>query len=217
MNDIKETLGRLYLWKIALERVFQLLEFRRKIERFNKTGRPRYIRDLYDKERGRLNNWLELEGEELNNFEEKNVSLFPDILDIALIEELITEEIIIKLCTIFNTGNGKLGVVAENSRTFRSPIMKEILSQAFSVEVKDKFENFIHAAKAYRDGQAAHFDELSFNVIHGDKKPNEDGFISGVGWSNASLMFDWDFIGETIPLFKNSLRIYIEKLQKEVF
>lgn len=215
MSDIQETLGRLYLWENAIDRVSKLLKFREKIERFCKTGRPEYIRSLYDEERSRLNNWLELEGEELKIFEEKNGSLFPDALDIGLIEELITEEIIIKFCTIFNDGNGKSGIVAANTRNFRSPIMDEIYSQAFSVEVKDKFKKFILAAKAYRDEQAAHFDEASFNVVHGNKQPNEDGLVYGLGWDNALLRFDWDFIRDTIPAFRNSLKGYINTLQKE--
>lgn len=216
MNDKKEILGRLYLWKVAIDRVFELLKFKEKFERFNKTGRPKYIRDLYDEERERLNNWLELEGEELDNFEEKNGSLFPDLIDINIIGELVTEEIIIKFCTIFNTGYGKSGTVAKNTKYFYPPIIDTIVLEAFSGDVKDKFKKFIDDAIEYRDKQAAHFDEVSFGVEHGNKQSNEDGLIYRIGWSNALLIFDWDFVSDTIPIFRKSLNIYIEKLQKEV-
>ena len=66
---------------------------------------------------------------------------FPDIHDVQLIDELITEEIIIKFCTIVNDGNGKAGVISPNNKSFRKPILDEIILEAFSGAVKDDFIN----------------------------------------------------------------------------
>lgn len=212
---MKEKLGRLYLWQIAINRIIELLELRNRVDRFNKTGRPLFITEAYDKERLRLKTGLRLAGEELNKFEKEYGSLFPEILDIQLINELITEEIIIKFCTIFNEGHGKEGLVASNKKFFWRPIISDIISDAFTDEIKVKFNEFIDNAKAYRDKHGAHFDQESFIVKHGNIRPNEDGIIYSVGWSNALLTFNWDFISETIPVFNASLILYIRKLQEE--
>ncbi|MBF4333652.1 hypothetical protein EAY29_25885, partial [Vibrio anguillarum] len=121
-------------------------------------------------ERVRLKTGLRLEGEALDNFECKHGSLFPDIHDVHLIDELITEEIIIKFCTIFNAGFGEAGVIAGNKKIFWEPILDEVISDAFSDDVRRDFYNFIEQAKAYRDQQGAHFDQQSFYVKHGDKQ-----------------------------------------------
>ncbi|WP_209437163.1 hypothetical protein [Pseudomonas batumici] len=212
---MKETLGRLYLWQIALNRIIDLLAFRQRVDRFCNTGRPLHITELYDNERKRLKTGLRLGGEALNSFEEEHGSLFPDIHDIQLIDELITEEIIIKLCTIFNDGYGKAGVIATNKKPFWEPILDEIILEAFSGDIKVKFDEFIEAAKAYRNKHGAHFDQESFIMTHGDKKLDEDGIIYSVGWSSALLNFDWGFVSDTIPVFNESLSDYIKKLQKE--
>lgn len=211
---MKETLGRLYLWQIALNRTIDLLALRQRVDRFCNTGRPLHITKLYDNERRRLKTGLRLDGEALNSFEEEHGSLFPDIHDIQLISELITEEIIIKFCTIFNGGYGKAGVIAPNKKAFWEPILDEIISEAFSGDIKFKFNEFIEAAKAYRDKHGAHFDQESFMMTHGDKKLDEDGIIYSVGWSSALLTFDWGFVSDTIPVFNKSLNDYIKKLQK---
>ena len=212
---MKETLGRLYLWQIALNRIIELLALRQRVDRFCKTGRPLQITKAYDKERERLKTGLRLEGDALDSFEEEHGSLFPDIHDIHLIDELITEEIIIKFCTIFNGGNGKMGIVAHNYKKFWEPIIEEIVSEAFSGEIKVKFNEFIQDAKAYRNKRGAHFDQESFTMKHGSKKPDEDGVIYGVGWSSALFTFDWAFASDTLPAFGKSLNYYIKKLQKE--
>lgn len=216
MAIVKETLGRLYLWQIALNKIIDLLALRKRVDRFCNTGRPQDITELYDQERIRLKTAMRLEGEALDNFEDKHGSLFPDIHDVQLIDELITEEIIIKFCTIINDGNGRQGVISSNNKSFRQPILDEIIFDAFSSSVvKDNFCKFIEEARSYRNKHGAHFDQESFRMTHGNKKPNEDGVIYSVGWSNALLSFNWDFIDETIPMFKMSLNNYIKKLQKE--
>jgi len=215
MLIVKETLGRLYLWQIAINRIIDLLALRQRVHRFCNTGRPLHITELYDAERRRLKTGLRLDGEALNSFEEKHGYLFPDIHDIHIIDELTTEEIIIKFCTIFNDGYGKKGVIAANKKPFWEPILEEIISEAFSGEVKIKFNKFIEDAKAYRNKHGAHFDQESFIMTHGDKKPDEDGVIYSVGWNSALLTFNWDFISDTIPVFNKSLNGYIKKLQKE--
>ncbi|WP_221178350.1 hypothetical protein [Pseudomonas protegens] len=212
---MKETLGRLYLWQIAINRTIDLLALRQRVDRFCKTGRPLHITELYDKERRRLNTGLRLDHDALNIFEKEHGSLFPDIHDIQLFEELITEEIIIKFCTIFNSGYGKEEIIASNTKKFWGPIVDEILLEAFSDEIKIKFNEFIEDAKAYRDSHGAHFDQSSFNMTHGNKKPDEDGLIYRAGWSSALLSFNWNFINDTLPLFSKSLNAYIRKLQKE--
>ncbi|MBF4248798.1 hypothetical protein EA004_28155, partial [Vibrio anguillarum] len=122
VSSEKETLGRLYLWKVALDRIRDLLALRARVDRFCESGRPQNITELYDEERVRLKTGLRLEGEALDNFECKHGSLFPDIHDVHLIDELITEEIIIKFCTIFNAGFGEAGVIAGNKKIFWEPI-----------------------------------------------------------------------------------------------
>ena len=215
MSIVTETLGRLYLWQIALSRIIDLLALRQRVDRFCGTGRPQDITGLYDSERIRLKTVLRLDGEALDNFEGKHGSLFPDIHDVQLIDELITEEIIIKFCTIFNHGHGKAGVVSANKKAFWEPILDEIILEAFSDDVKDNFYQFIEDAKTYRDKHRAHFDQESFSMTHGNKKPNEDGVICHVGWSNALSTFNWGFVGETIPMLNGSLNNYIKKLRKE--
>ncbi|WP_024873580.1 hypothetical protein [Tolumonas lignilytica] len=215
MSQDKETLGRLYLWELALNRIIELLALRQRIDRFYNTGRPQKITELYDNERERLGIRLRLESEALDNFEEKHGSLFPDIHDIQLINELIAEEIIIKFCTIINMGNGKAGLIADNKKTFWLPILDKIILDAFSEDVKDRFYQFIEAAKEYRNKQAAHFDHESFNMTHGNKQPNENGLVYHLGWSNALFTFDWEFIGETIPMFNKSLNSFINELQQQ--
>jgi hypothetical protein len=158
---------------------------------------------------------MRLDGEALNSFEEEHGSLFPDIHDIQLIDELITEEIIIKFCTIFNDGYGKSGVIAANKKPFWEPILDEIISEAFSGDIKVKFNKFIEDAKAYRNKHGAHFDQESFIMTHGNKKLDEDGVIYSVGWSSALLHFNWGFISDAIPVFNKSLNGYIKKLQKK--
>lgn len=69
MSSKKETLGRLYLWQVALSRVNDLLALRLRVDRFCSTGRPQSITESYDKERKRLKTGLRLEGEALDNFE----------------------------------------------------------------------------------------------------------------------------------------------------
>lgn len=215
MSIVIETLGRLYLWEIALNRITDLLALRKRVDRFCNTGRPQDITELYDQERMRLKTGLRLDGEALDNFEDKHGSLFPDIHDVQLIDELITEEIIIKFCTIVNDGNGKAGVISPNNKSFRKPILDEIILEAFSGAVKDDFYKFIENARSYRNKHGAHFDQDSFRMTHGNKKPNDDGIICSIGWSNALLSFNWDFVDETIPIFKKSLNNYVTKLQKE--
>lgn len=215
MLIVKETLGRLYLWQIALNRIIDLLALRQRVDRFCNTGRPLHITELYDNERRRLKTGLQLDGEALNSFEEKHGSLFPDIHDIHLIDELIAEEIIIKFCTIFNDGYGKAGVIATNKKTFWEPILDEIISEAFSGDIKVKFNKFIETAKAYRNKHGAHFDQESFIMKHGNKKLDEDGVIYSVGWSSALLTFNWGFVSDTIPVLNKSVNDYIKKLQKE--
>lgn len=215
MSNEKETLGRLYLWQIALNRISDLLGLRLRVDRFCDSGRPHNITELYDEERARLKIGLRLEGEDLDNFEDEHGSLFPDIHDVHLIDELITEEIIIKLCTIFNDGYGKAGVISDNKKTFWEPILDDIVSETFSGEVRQSFYQFVKQARAYRNQQGAHFDQQNFQVKHGDKQPYEDGLISHVGWSSALLSFDWGFVAETIPRFNESLNGYIRKLQRQ--
>lgn len=215
MSKERETLGRLYLWKIALNRINELLALRRRIDRFCNTGRPQNITELYDSERIRLKTGLRLEDEALDNFEDKHGSLFPDIHDVQLIDELITEEIIIKFCTIVNAGNGKVGVVSENKKAFWKPILDEIIGEAFSDDVKESFNQFVEKARTYRNKHGAHFDQESFSMTHGNKLPNEDGLVYQVGWSNALDTFNWDFISKTMPMFNKSLNSYIKKLQQE--
>lgn len=215
VSSEKETLGRLYLWQVALDRIRDLLALRLRVDRFCDSGRPQNITELYDEERVRLKTGLRLEGEALDNFESKHGSLFPDIHDVHLIDELITEEIIIKLCTIFNSGFGKVDIIAGNKKTFWEPILDEVISDAFSEDIRKDFYKFIEQAKAYRDQQGAHFDQQSFYVKHGDKKPDEDGLISQVGWSSALLSFDWDFVANTIPQFCRSLNVYVKNLQQQ--
>lgn len=215
MLIVKETLGRLYLWQIALNRIIDLLALRQRVDRFCNTGRPQHITELYDNERRRLKTGLRLDGEALNSFEEKHGSLFPDIHDIQIIVELITEEIIIKFCTIVNDGHGKAGIIAANKKPFWEPILDEIILEAFSDDIKVKFYKFIEDAKAYRNKHGAHFDQESFMMSHGDKKTDEDGIIYSVGWSSALLTFNWDFVNSAIPMFNKSLNCYIKKLQKE--
>lgn len=199
MSSEKETLGRLYLWQVALNRISDLLALRLRVDRFCNTERPQNITKLYDEERERLKTGLRLEGEALDNFEDKHGSLFPDIHNVHLIDELITEKIIIKFCTIFNSGYGK----------------PDVISEAFSGDIRQIFYQFIEQARAYRDQQGAHFDQQSFYVKHSDKQPIEDGLISHVGWSSALLSFNWDFVAETIPKFNKSLNGYIRKLQQQ--
>lgn len=209
---MKETLGRLYLWQIAINRIIDLLELRQRVDRFCSTGRPLHITELYNNERKRLKTGLRLDGQVLNSFEEEHGSLFPDIHDVQLIDELITEEIIIKFCTIFNDGYGKAGVIAANKKLFWEPILDEIILEAFSGDIKVKFNEFVETAKAYRNKHGAHFDHESFIVTHGDKKFNEDGVIYSVGWSSVLLNFDWGFVNDTIPVFNKFLNDYIKKL-----
>lgn len=211
----KETLGRLYLWQVAINRISDLLELRLRVDRFCDSGRPQNITELYDEERARLKIGVRLEGEALDNFEAKHGSLFPDIHDVHLIDELITEEIIIKFCTIFNDGYGKAGVISGNKETFWKPILDNVISEAFSGDVRENFYRFVEQARAYRNQQGAHYDQQSFYVKHGDKQPNEDGIISHVGWTSALLSFNWDFVAETIPKFNKSLSSYIRKLQQQ--
>lgn len=212
---MKEILGRLYLWQIALNRIIDLLEFKQRVDRFCNTGRPMHITEQYDKERKRLQTGLRLDDKALNSFENKHGSLFPDIHDIHLIDELLTEEIIIKFCTIFNDGHGKAGIIAANNGAFREPILDEIILEAFPDEIKFKFNDFIKSAKAYRNKHGAHFDQDSFTMTHGDKKLGEDGVIYSVGWNSALLSFDWDFVSNTIPIFNSALNNHIKKLQKK--
>lgn len=215
VSSEKETLGRLYLWQIALHRISDLLAMRLRLDRFCNSGRPQSITELYDEERARLKTGLRLEGEVLDNFEDKHGSLFPDIHDVHLINELITEEIIIKFCTISNDGYGKAGVISGNKKTFWKPILDDVISEAFSGNARQNFYQFIEQARAYRNQQGAHFDQQGFDVKHGDKQPDEDGLISHVGWSSALLSFDWDFVTETIPKFNKSLNGYVRKLQQQ--
>lgn len=210
-----EALGRLYLWQVALRRINDLLELRLRVDRFCNTGRPQNVTELYDKERERLKIGLRLEGEALDNFENKHGSLFPDIHDIHLIDELITEEIIIKFCTIFNEGYGSAGVISHNKKAFWEPILNKLISEAFSDDLKEKFHEFIEKARAYRNQQGAHFDQVSFNMTHGNKLPDEDGLVYSVGWNSALLSFNWDYVAETIPKFNRALNDYIKKLQQE--
>lgn len=212
---MKETLGRLYLWQIAINRIIKLLELRQRVNRFCKTGRPQSVTELYDKERRRLKVGLQLKEEQLNNFEKEHGPLFPDIHDIQLIDELITEEIIIKFCTIFNDGYRKEDVIARNHRSFWKPIIDEITLEAFSGDIKVKFNEFIENAKAYRDKHGAHFDPDSFVMTHGSKMPDEDGIIYSVGWNSAVFTFNWEFISDTLPVFGKTLNDYIKKLQNE--
>ncbi|WP_205869560.1 hypothetical protein [Pseudomonas viridiflava] len=212
---MKEILGRLYLWQIALNRIIDLLALRQRVDRFYNTGRPLQITELYDEERVRLRTGLRLEGAELDCFEEKHGFLFPDIHDIQIIDELITEEVIIKLCTIFNGGHGRAGVIAANNKSFWEPILDEIISEAFSGEIKDSFNKFVEDARSYRNKQGAHFDQESFIMRHGNKKPDEDGVVYSVGWSSALVVFNWDFVSDAIPVFSKALDGYIKKLQKE--
>lgn len=214
MSSEKETLGRLYLWQVALSRIGDLLELRLRVDRFCNTGRPQNITELYDKERERLKTGLRLEGEALDSFENEHGSLFPDIHDVQLIDELITEEIIIKFCTIFNEGYGKAGVISKNNKAFWKPIIDELIAEAFSGDTKQRFYDFIEQARTYRNEQGAHFDQVSFNMTHGDKLPSEDGLVYSVGWNNALLSFDWDFVAENIPKFKKSLNDYVKNLQQ---
>ena len=65
----KETLGRLYLWEVALNRINDLLALRQRVDRFCDSGRPQNITELYDEERARLKIGLRLEGEALDTFE----------------------------------------------------------------------------------------------------------------------------------------------------
>lgn len=211
----KETLGRLYLWRIAINRISDLLELRLRVDRFFDSGRPQNITELYDEERARLKVSVRLEGEALDSFESKYGSLFPDIHDVQLINELITEEIIIKFCTIFNDGYGKAGIISENKKAFWEPILDEIISGAFSADARELFYQFCEQARAYRNQQGAHYDQQSFYLEHGCKQPNEDGVIFKVGWTNALFSFDWAYIAETIPRFSKSLNFYIKKLQKQ--
>jgi hypothetical protein len=215
VSSEKEVLGRLYLWQIALHRISDLLALRLRLDRFCNSGRPQSITELYDEERARLKTGLRLEGEVLDNFEDKHGSLFPDIHDVHLVDELITEEIIIKFCTISNDGYGKAGVISGNKKTFWEPILDDVISEAFSGDARQSFYQFIEKARAYRNQQGAHFDQQGFDVKHGDKQPDEDGLISHVGWSSALLSFDWDFVAETIPKFNKSLNAYIRKLQQQ--
>lgn len=210
-----ETLGRLYLWQLALKRIIELLEFRKKVDRFYKSGRPKNMTEEYNKERARLKTGLHLKGKELDNFEEKHGFLFPDIHDIQIIDELTTEEIIIKFCTIFNNGNGKTGIASANKKDFWRPILDDIISSTFPEDTKEDFYKLIEQAKRYRDKRGAHFDEESFKINHGNKKPHEDGIIYSIGWSSALFEFDWNFVAETIPLLSNSLNKHIQKLQSE--
>ena len=212
MSKVKETLGRLYLWQISLNRILAL---KQRVDRFCNSGRPQAITELYDNERRRLKTGMRLEGEAFDSFEDRHGSLFPDIHDIQLIDELIIEEIIIKFCTIFNEGHGKAGVISVNEKRFWKPILDEIIVAAFSGDVKDNFYQFIEDAKTYRNKQGAHFDQENFTITHGNKKPNEDGLIYSVGWSNALLTFNWGFVEETIPMLNKSLNSYIIKLQNE--
>lgn len=211
MSSEIETLGRLYLWQVALNRINDLLALRLRVDRFCNTGRPQNITEIYDKERARLKTGLRLEGEALDSFEDEHGSLFPDIHDVHLIDELITEEIIIKFCTIFNGGYGRPGVISDNKKTFWEPILDEVISEAFSDDVKESFYEFIEKSRTYRNQQGAHFDQGSFYMAHG----NEDGLVYHVGWSSALLSFNWGFVAETIPKFNKSLNGYIKKLQQE--
>jgi hypothetical protein len=212
---MKETLGRLYLWQIAVSRIIDLLALMQRVDRFCSTGRPQKVTELYDQERRRLKTGLRLEGEALDKFEAEHGSLFPDAHDVHLIDELITEEIIIKLCTIFNSGWGKPGVIAGNNKTFWGPIVAEVISEAFSGDVKLKFHDFLEGAKEYRDKHGAHFDHVSFNLSHGVKEKGEDGVIYRVGWTSALLTFDWRFVSETFPVFAKALNSYITRLQRD--
>lgn len=139
MSSEKENLRRLYLWQVALSRINDLLELRLRVDRFCSTGRPKNITELYDKEREKLKTGLRLEGEALNNFENEHGSLFPDIHDVHLIDELITEEIIIKFCTIFNGGYGKARVISNNDKSLWEPILDELIAEAFSGHIKKIF------------------------------------------------------------------------------
>ena len=215
MSSEKEILGRLYLWQVALNRISDLLSLRLRVDRYCDSGRPQNITELYDEERARLKAGLRLEGEALDKFEDKHGSLFPDIHDVHLIDELITEEIIIKFCTVFNDGYGRAGVISGNKKTFWKPVLDDVISEAFSGDVQYSFYQFIEQAKAYRNQQGAHFDQQGFDVKHGDKQPNEDGLIYHVGWSSALHSFNWDFVSETIPKFNKSLNGYIKKLQQQ--
>jgi len=210
-----ETLGRLYLWQVAFRRIISLLELKQRIDRFYNSGKPKAITELYDRERKRLKVGLRLEGEVLNNFEDKHGTIFPDIHDIQLFDELITEEVIIKFCTIYNPGYGKPGVIANNAQKFSGPILNEIISKAFSGEVKANFHNFMEKAKTYRDQVGAHFDQEGFNMKHGNKKPYDDGIIYQVDWNTALQTFDWEFLNETIPLLHKALNDYIKILRTE--
>lgn len=212
---VKESLGRLYLWQVALNRIIDLLALKQRVDRFCNTGRPMHITELYDNERSRLKTGLHLDGIALSSFEEEHGSLFPDVHDINLVNELIAEEIIIKFCTIFNGGYGKAEIIASNKKSFWEPILNELILDAFSGDLKIKFNEFIEDAKSYRDKHGAHFDQESFTMTHGDKQPDEDGVVYSVGWSSALLIFDWKFVGEVIPHFSNSLNGYIVRLQKE--
>lgn len=215
MLIVKETLGRLYLWQIALNRIIVLLALRQRVDRFCNTGRPLHITELYDNERRRLKTGLQLDEAALSSFEKEHGFLFPDIHDIHLVDELIAEEIIIKFCTLFNDGYGKAGVIATNKKAFWEPILDEVISEAFSGDIKVKFNKFIETAKAYRNKHGAHFDQESFIMTHGNKKLDEDGIIYSVGWSSALLTFNWGLISDTIPILNKSLNDYIKKLQKE--
>lgn len=212
MSSEIETLGRLYLWQVALDKINELLALRQRVDRFCNTGRPKNITELYDNERERLKTGMRLEGEALDNFENEHGSLFPDIHDVHLIDELITEEIIIKFCTIINSGYGREGFVSANNKKFWEPILDEVISVAFSGDAKELFYEFIGNARAYRNQQGAHFDEGSFNIIHGNKLPSEDGVVYSLGWNSALLSFNWDFVAEAIPKFNKSLNDYIDKI-----
>ena len=215
MSFEKETLGRLYLWQVALDRINNLLELRKRVERFCGSGRPQSITERYDEERERLKVGVRLEGEALDSFENKHGSLFPDVHDVHIISELLTEEIIIKFCTIFNDGYGRVGVIAGNKKSFWEPILDDVISEAFPDDARLDFDQFIKQAKSYRDKQGAHFDQSSFFVKHGDKQPHEDGVISSVGWTSALLSFDWNYISEAIPQFSKFLNVHIRKLQRQ--
>lgn len=210
----KETLGRLYLWQVALDRINELLELRMRVDRFCSTGRPQSITELYDEERKRLKTGRRLVGGALDNFESEYGSLFPDIHDVHLIDELIAEEIIIKFCTLFNEGYGKAGVIAKNNKDFWEPILDELIGEAFPDDSKKRFYDFIDKSRAYRNQQGAHFDQVGFNMAHSDKLPNEDGVVYSVGWDSALFRFNWDFIAEDIPKFNKALHDYVKKLQQ---
>ncbi|MEG2533701.1 MAG: hypothetical protein RSB04_11880 [Gordonibacter sp.] len=106
-------------------------------------------------------------------------------------------------------------MIAGNKKEFWSPIIDEIVSEAFSAEVKVDFNNFIENAKSYRNKHGAHFDQESFVMMHGSKRPDEDGVVYSIGWNSALLTFNWVFVDDTLPAFSKSLNNYIEKLQKE--